>query len=357
VIRHPRDPKQLPVGDWLLVVNRPVRQVDDVRRELEQAENLAHAAGTDPFTLGDLLQRADITEVEESLVAPGLVQQMAESAPGEVLAATASRAVHLHLRPSAPVLFLDELPVLARLPGRGQHGQLPQGAFGQHRACALFVLEVVEDSGDEAEQAEELADASPGQALHPGDLGGVRGLPGLDHPLEAPRTGQVATQAPATATPRVIAVCPASVSRKRIGCLASVFPSADGGLRVSRKRNPAISRAQVGLRRPWLPETESWMRGQRSFYDPGGKRLGRSSYLDQIGSPLLTIDRTLVVEVVVPRAAAVDRPTREQMKEATRARWREWQRMLDEGVYPTKAALARAMGLSRAAVTRGLTSS
>jgi len=99
------------------------------------------------------------------------------------------------------------------------------------------------------------------------------------------------------------------------------------------------------------------MRGQRSFYDPGGKRLGRSSYLDQIGSPLLTIDRTLVVEVVVPRAAAVDRPTREQMKEATRARWREWQRMLDEGVYPTKAALARAMGLSRAAVTRGLTSS
>ncbi len=36
------------------------------------------------------------------------------------------------------------------------------------------------------------------------------------------------------------------------------------------------------------------------------------------------------------------------------ARWREWRRMLDEGVYATRADLARGEGVSRAAVTRGL---
>lgn len=36
------------------------------------------------------------------------------------------------------------------------------------------------------------------------------------------------------------------------------------------------------------------------------------------------------------------------------ARWREWRRMLDEGVYGTKAELARGEGVSRAAVTMGL---
>lgn len=35
-------------------------------------------------------------------------------------------------------------------------------------------------------------------------------------------------------------------------------------------------------------------------------------------------------------------------------RWRVWQRMLDEGIYSTKAALARDEGVSRAAVTIGL---
>ena len=35
-------------------------------------------------------------------------------------------------------------------------------------------------------------------------------------------------------------------------------------------------------------------------------------------------------------------------------RWREWLRMLDEGVYATKAELARGEGVSRAAVTMGL---
>ena len=96
------------------------------------------------------------------------------------------------------------------------------------------------------------------------------------------------------------------------------------------------------------------MRGQRSFYDPGVKHLGRSSYLDQFGSPLLTIDRTLVVEVVVPRAIRREHLTRERMIDATRERWGEWQRLLDEGVYDSKAELARSIGVSRAVVTQGL---
>ena len=36
------------------------------------------------------------------------------------------------------------------------------------------------------------------------------------------------------------------------------------------------------------------------------------------------------------------------------ARAAEWQRLLTEGAYESKAALARAMGVSRAAVTQAL---
>jgi hypothetical protein len=68
----------------------------------------------------------------------------------------------------------------------------------------------------------------------------------------------------------------------------------------------------------------------------------------------MTIDRTLVVEVVVPTTPAHERPTREQTKAATRERWREWQRMLEDGVYESRAALARSEGVSRAAVTQAL---
>jgi hypothetical protein len=58
---------------------------------------------------------------------------------------------------------------------------------------------------------------------------------------------------------------------------------------------------------------------------------------------------------VVPVFPVPDRrPTRNQMKAATRARWREWRRLLDEGVYGSKAELARGEGVSRAAVTKGL---
>ena len=36
------------------------------------------------------------------------------------------------------------------------------------------------------------------------------------------------------------------------------------------------------------------------------------------------------------------------------ARAREWARLLSEGVYASRADLARAMGVTRAAVTQGL---
>jgi hypothetical protein len=39
---------------------------------------------------------------------------------------------------------------------------------------------------------------------------------------------------------------------------------------------------------------------------------------------------------------------------ATRAQWAEWRQLLDDGVYGSKAELAWAMGVSRAAVTKGL---
>lgn len=35
-------------------------------------------------------------------------------------------------------------------------------------------------------------------------------------------------------------------------------------------------------------------------------------------------------------------------------RGRRWQQLLDEGVYPSRAALGRAEGVSRAAVTQAL---
>jgi len=46
--------------------------------------------------------------------------------------------------------------------------------------------------------------------------------------------------------------------------------------------------------------------------------------------------------------------TREQIRAARAEQVGRWRRMLAEGVYPTRAALARAEGVSRAAVTQGL---
>ena len=71
------------------------------------------------------------------------------------------------------------------------------------------------------------------------------------------------------------------------------------------------------------------------------------------GSPLLTVDRTLVVEVVVEAVQARQRRGRERRARGLE-RWRKWQRALDDGTYASRAALARGEGVSRAAVTQGL---
>ena len=46
--------------------------------------------------------------------------------------------------------------------------------------------------------------------------------------------------------------------------------------------------------------------------------------------------------------------TMEELREAREAKVARWATMLEEGVYPTRAALARAEGVSRAAVTKAL---
>ena len=73
------------------------------------------------------------------------------------------------------------------------------------------------------------------------------------------------------------------------------------------------------------------------------------------GSPGMITARTwkIVVEVQrFQRARAMRKTEKKQVR--GEARWREWRRMLDEGVYATKAELARGQGVSRAAVTIGL---
>ena len=62
----------------------------------------------------------------------------------------------------------------------------------------------------------------------------------------------------------------------------------------------------------------------------------------------------LVAAVVPVFPEKEARPTRDQMKAGTLARWSEWRCLLDEGVYRNKAELARAAGVSRSAVTKGL---
>ena len=41
-------------------------------------------------------------------------------------------------------------------------------------------------------------------------------------------------------------------------------------------------------------------------------------------------------------------------KDSGPRRWRRWRRLLEDGVYASRADLARAEGVSRAAVTQGL---
>jgi len=68
----------------------------------------------------------------------------------------------------------------------------------------------------------------------------------------------------------------------------------------------------------------------------------------------MTTARTwaLVVEVGRFQRARAMRKSEKPLR--GEARWREWRRMLDEGVYATKVELARGEGVSMAAVTVGL---
>ena len=52
---------------------------------------------------------------------------------------------------------------------------------------------------------------------------------------------------------------------------------------------------------------------------------------------------------------AVNRtPNKKRPRLRGRTRWLLWQRMLDEGVYESRSALARGEGVSPSAVTQGL---
>jgi hypothetical protein len=61
--------------------------------------------------------------------------------------------------------------------------------------------------------------------------------------------------------------------------------------------------------------------------------------------------RTWRLETWLPTKEPVESPVRRRRGEAGPLRWRK---LLDDGVYATRAELARAEGVSRAAVTQGL---
>ena len=69
------------------------------------------------------------------------------------------------------------------------------------------------------------------------------------------------------------------------------------------------------------------------------------------GSPEVIVDRTWETRCSAARRRATGRKPAER-RAGDRAR--RWAKMLDEGVYPTRAALARGEGVSRSAVTQAL---
>ena len=75
------------------------------------------------------------------------------------------------------------------------------------------------------------------------------------------------------------------------------------------------------------------------------------------GSPFLTIDRTWATTCSGGRERGTGRRSKRtmvQIRAEREHRVGRWRRLLDEGVYLSRAALARAEGVSRAAVTQGL---
>ena len=81
---------------------------------------------------------------------------------------------------------------------------------------------------------------------------------------------------------------------------------------------------------------------------------GTEVEVDEAASPGMTTARTWEIVVEVKRFQRARAMKRSEKTLRGEARWREWRRMLDEGVYATKAELARGEGVSRAAVTTGL---
>jgi len=73
--------------------------------------------------------------------------------------------------------------------------------------------------------------------------------------------------------------------------------------------------------------------------------------------PVETVGRTLVIVVKVPVVRCAPCLRKKRQKNARtrgRERWLRWKTMLDEGVYESRSALARGVGVSPAAVTQGL---
>ena len=75
------------------------------------------------------------------------------------------------------------------------------------------------------------------------------------------------------------------------------------------------------------------------------------------GSPFLTIDRTWETTCSVASERGRGRRSKrsmEQIRAEREERARRWRQLLEDGTYPSRAALARGEGVSRAAVTQGL---
>ena len=140
------------------------------------------------------------------------------------------------------------------------------------------------------------------------------------------------------------------------------FPRHPAGPRTHRSP-PTWSEGFGSRTTPRSPEPGS--RRKIRLDDPGDKNLVfRCSCQEGNGSPRRTerepLGGGMVIRLKYPfvarprwrrrKAAAVSCEPREPGI----ARWRRWQRMLEDGTYGSRAELARGEGVSRAAVTMGL---
>jgi hypothetical protein len=98
--------------------------------------------------------------------------------------------------------------------------------------------------------------------------------------------------------------------------------------------------------------------GGRDRHDelPGKQHLGPLGiYRGRNGSPGLTKGGTWIFETRYRSVANVGRlKENSQRRETGPERWARWRKLLDEGTYKSRAELARAEGVTRAAVTQAL---